>query len=230
MTFTRAECHASALVHSGVACGSAACILGQPLGLPAATISKPVWFRTPLAWGGKDFAKFSSILMHLGLGAGGPDISRTCVFSAHLPAERPPDSLELLWSARQHQKTALRATRKPRGDERGGQHENFLSRHGNDAWRRVVPAKPHQTVQARLRVRTPAIRFLPPPPGPRQEELAAAVRRLTTASAASIFLPRPHGRPAAKRFGERTASICDQPPGGRVLLAARRHRVSAASQ
>jgi hypothetical protein len=139
--------------------------------------------------------------------------------------------LELLWNARQHQKAALRATRKSKGDNGGGQHENVLSRHGNDAWRRVLPASPCEPVPTRLRVRTPAIRSLPPTPGPRQEEPVAAVRRVTTASAASLFPAAPRdGRTAAKRIpASGPQPSANQPPGGRVLLAAHRHRVSAAS-
>jgi hypothetical protein len=154
--------------------------------------------------------------MHPGLRAGGPDTSRTRGLSAHLPTEHPPDSLELLWSARRHQKTALRATRKPGGHNGGGQHENLLSRHGNDAWRRVVPTKPRETVPTRLRVRTPAIRFRSQTPGPRQEKPVAAVRRLTTASAARQLRAAPrYGRPAAKRFpasGPQASAIIPRRP------------------
>jgi hypothetical protein len=190
----------------------------QPLGLPAVTTSKPVWFRTPLAWGGKDFAKFSSVLMHPGVLASGARHFAYPRVSAHLRDERPQASLELLWNARQPQKAALRATRKSKGDHGGGQHENLVSRPGNDAWRRVLPATPCETVPTRLRVRTPAIRFRPPTPGPRQEEPVAAVRRLTIASAASLSCRAPCRAPGSEALRRADRKHPPSSPGGRVLF------------
>src|ERR1700742_2274716 len=82
-----------------------------------------------------------------------------------------------------------RASRDSRETTEGARHEFFLPRHGNDAWRRGLPARPCQTVAARPRVHCAAIRFLPPPPGACQERSVAAVERITAARPAAGALP-----------------------------------------